>query len=185
MNKYPGLTIDDVARLLDLILKFAEKDQCTPTQAIERLSNLVLANVIGRRSEQPTITVWADRVRHMRMRRNDLFGAPLFKDPAWDMLLELYVAEQNRRDISVSSLSYASGVSLSTAVRQIAELEKHKLVHRDRDEQDHRRAVVRPTSKALAAVESAATIIFQDMQWVERRGQQTGVTPPNVPENDA
>jgi DNA-binding MarR family transcriptional regulator len=181
MTKYPGLTMDDVARLLHLVIQFAEKDGCTPAQAIERLSNLVLANVIGRTSEQPTIAVWADRVRNMRMRRNDLFGAPLFRDPAWDMLLELYVAEQNDRDVPISSLSYASGVSLSTAARHVAELEKHHLVRRDRDEQDQRRAVVRPTAKALAAIESAASIIFQEMRKVEPRGPSL---PHTAPEND-
>lgn len=178
--------MDDVARLLELVLQFAKKDQCTPAQAIERLSNLVLANVIGRTSERPTIAVWADRVRNMRMRRNDLFGAPLFRDPAWDMLLELYVAEQNHRDVPIGSLGYASGVSLSTAARHVAELEKHKLVQRDRDERDQRRAVVRPTAKALLAVESAARIILQEMQRVEPRGQQRSVTVSrNAPENDA
>lgn len=184
MSRYPGLTVDDVAKLLELILKFAEKDRCTPAQAIERLANLVLANVTGPKTELPSIAHWAERVRLMRMRRNELFGAPLFRDPAWDMLLELYVADQNRRDIPVSSLCYGSGVSLSTAVRQIAELERHRLVQRDRDEQDHRRAVVRPTAKALAAVENAATIILREMQWVDpSRKQQAGQTyPPEAPE---
>jgi DNA-binding MarR family transcriptional regulator len=71
-------------------------------------------------------------------------------------------------------------------VRQIAELEKHELVRRDRDEQDHRRAVVRPTGKALAAVESAAAIIFHEMQWVEPAGGQKNlIVPRTVHENDA
>ncbi len=181
MSRYPGLTVDDVASLLELVLEFAKKDRCTPAQAIERLSNVVLANVIGRNSEPPNIALWADRVRNMRLRRNDLFEAPLFRDPAWDMLLELYVAEQNQRDIPVSSLSYASGVSLSTAARHVAELETHRLVHRVRDEQDQRRAVVRPTPKALAAVERAATIIFHEMRWADG-GQHRKVI---APEKDA
>ena len=186
MSRYSGLTVDDVAKLLELIIKFAEQDRCTPAQAIERLANLVLANVSRPGTDQPTIAVWADRVRIMRMRRNELFGAPLFRDPAWDMLLELYVAGQNDRDVSVSSLSYGSGVSLSTAVRQIAELEKYKLVRRDRDEQDHRRAVVRATPKALSAIESAATIIFREMQRVDTRRDEPKNTTvrPRVPEND-
>lgn len=167
MSRYQGLTVDDLSRLLELILKFAEKDQCTPSKAVDRLANLLLSNTGHRRPDQATIAVWADRVRNMRMRRNEIFGAPLFRDPAWDMLLELYVAERSGREIPLKSLCYASGVSLSTAARQIDILEKHELVWRVRDEQDHRRAVVRPTAKALAAVESAGRMIIEQMQWVE------------------
>jgi DNA-binding MarR family transcriptional regulator len=166
MSKYQGLTVDDLSRLLELILKFAEKDECTATEAVDRLSNLVLSNT-RRRPGQATIAVWADRVRQMRMRRNEIFGAPLFRDPAWDMLLELYAAERSGREIPLKSLCYASGVSLSTAARQIDILEKHELIWRVRDEQDRRRAVVRPTAKALAAIESAGAMIIQQMQWVQ------------------
>jgi DNA-binding MarR family transcriptional regulator len=167
MSKYQGLTVDDLSRLLELILKFAEKDQCTPSEAVDRLVNLLLSNGGHGSPDQATIAVWADRVRHMRMRRNQVFGAPLFRDPAWDMLLELYVAERSGREITLKSLCYASGVSLSTAARQLEILEKHGLVRRGRDEQDHRRAVVRPTSRALAAIESVGTMIIEQMQWVE------------------
>ena len=134
--------MDDVARLLELVLQFAKKDRCTPAQAIERLSNLVLANVIGRSNDQPTIAVWADRVRNMRMRRNDLFGAPLFRDPAWDMLLDLLQAEISQLRVPVSSLCIAAAVPATTALRWLKTLVQEGVFVRRADPHDGRRIFV-------------------------------------------
>ena len=87
-------------------------------------------------------------IRSRRM-RDDLFGqAGLFEDPGWDMLLDLFAAELERRVVSVSSLCIAAAVAPTTALRWIAKLIDTGLVDRRPDEHDRRRAFVALTARA-------------------------------------
>lgn len=49
----------------------------------------------------------------------DSFSEDLFRDPAWDMLLDLTLAHTECRRVSVTSLCIASGVPPTTALRWI------------------------------------------------------------------
>lgn len=73
--------------------------------------------------------------------------AGLFGEPAWDVLLDLFVATEQNRDISVSSACLASCVPQTTALRWIGLLEKRGLVTRMDDALDHRRTFLRLTPK--------------------------------------
>jgi DNA-binding MarR family transcriptional regulator len=97
------------------------------------------------------------------MRRTELFGAPLFREPAWDMLLELYSAYERGERLSVSALCYASGVPVTTALRQLRQLEKHGLVQREGDPSDNRRYWVIPTARAISGVATAAVTLVNDI----------------------
>ena len=55
-----------------------------------------------------------------RSMREQIFGTDIFRDPAWDMLLDLYVNRAEGRDTSVSSLCIAGGVPATTGLRYIA-----------------------------------------------------------------
>lgn len=57
-----------------------------------------------------------------RRQRDRLLGANLFAEPAWDILLDLFVAGYEGRKVSVSSACVASAVPTSTALRHIAHL---------------------------------------------------------------
>ena len=98
------------------------------------------------------------------MRRNEIVGAPLFRDAAWDMLLELYVAHERQQDLSVSSLCYASGVPQTTALRQLTRLEKFGLITREGDKTDNRRWFVRPTGKAIAGIGTIAGMLVDHVE---------------------
>lgn len=65
-----------------------------------------------------------------RRRREDLFGANLFADPAWDMLLDLFVEEEKGNSVYVSSLCMASAVPTTTALRWIGTLTEAGLFER-------------------------------------------------------
>jgi hypothetical protein len=49
-------------------------------------------------------------------------GFDLCPDPAWDMLLDLYVAHHEKRSITIWSLCLASNIPTSTAHRKIGEM---------------------------------------------------------------
>jgi hypothetical protein len=78
----------------------------------------------------------------------------LFADPAWDMLLDLFVARAEGRPVAVSSLCIASGVPASTAHRWIQALVDHDAVRRRADPVDRRRVFIEITEPAFAAMAS-------------------------------
>lgn len=89
------------------------------------------------------------RQRNLRAR---FFDAELFADPAWDMLLDLAAARAEKRDVCVSSLCIASGVPATTALRWIAQMTDSGLFERLPDPADRRRAIIRLSYDAEAAL---------------------------------
>jgi CheY-like chemotaxis protein/DNA-binding MarR family transcriptional regulator len=77
-----------------------------------------------------------------RADRETIFKTDMFADPAWDMLLDLAVAEAAGRPISVTSLCIASGVPTTTALRRIEELQEKGFIERTPDPGDRRRILV-------------------------------------------
>lgn len=82
----------------------------------------------------------AKKILRVRGRRSRIFGGGLFCDPAWDILLELFVAELSDRKLSVSGASYASAAPHTTGLRWIQRLEKDGWVRRVSDPSDLRRS---------------------------------------------
>lgn len=78
-----------------------------------------------------------------RQRRSSFFKATLFADPAWDILLELYVAELEQRRIATTSACIASGVPVTTALRWLKILDDEGLIEREPDPLDRRRIYLR------------------------------------------
>jgi DNA-binding transcriptional ArsR family regulator len=72
----------------------------------------------------------ARKLYHARRERETFFPPELFGEPAWDMLLDLYVAQAERRETSVTSLTTGSGGPQSTALRWLALLEELGLMSR-------------------------------------------------------
>ena len=89
-----------------------------------------------------------------RADRDAIFQAGLFSDPAWDMLLDLAVAEATGRPISVTSLCIASGAPTTTALRRIEDLKEAGLLDRIPDPQDRRRVLVHLTEEGRKRMEA-------------------------------
>jgi DNA-binding MarR family transcriptional regulator len=80
--------------------------------------------------------------RHYRNRRRRELAfknSNLFGEPAWDMLVDLFIANEEGNSISVSSLCIAAVVPGTTALRWIAILEQENLIKRTPDPNDQRR----------------------------------------------
>lgn len=160
MGMETRLSVGEIAQLLDVVMKVAQDGHCSPSEAVHRISNILFPKSGARRRSRAVLADYAARIRHVRMKRNALIGARLFRDPAWDMLLELFAAHENGRRISVSLLCSASGVPLTTALRQLQRLEDFGLVTRHGDTSDQRRCFVLPTAKAMAGMESVITAML-------------------------
>ncbi len=89
---------------------------------------------------------WARRTYSERRLRDGIFSDPqLFGEPAWDMLLDIALAEAKGERLSVTSVCIGSCVPLTTALRWLSILEDRDLVRRELDSEDARRFFVRLT----------------------------------------
>ena len=93
------------------------------------------------------ILAQAKRSYGMVLRRRQLLGDRMFFDPAWNMLLDLFICEADGRRLSVSALCIGSHSSAATALRYATMLIDAGLVCRTADETDGRRSYVNLTEK--------------------------------------
>ena len=92
-----------------------------------------------------------------RRRREEVFGrhADIFSDPAWDIMLDLFICARREGRISVSSACIASCAPPTTALRWISLLERRELIRRRADLDDRRRTFLELTTEGDALVAAA------------------------------
>lgn len=102
---------------------------------------------------QPLLTSLARGLYAMRRRRVALFGKQrIFGEPAWDLLLDLYIAEQEGKRLPVTSACIGAAVPTTTGLRWLGILERSGLLVRENDPRDARRTYVRISPQAQAAM---------------------------------
>lgn len=113
--------------------------------------------------DQPTTALATARHAYwLRRQRSQIFGsAELFGEPAWDILLDLYIAHAEGKPVSVSSACIGSASPATTGLRWLAVLTEHGLIAREADEHDHRRIMVRLTKHGVTAMERFLTLARQ------------------------
>lgn len=94
----------------------------------------------------------AKQLLAQRMARFDYFPAELFHEPAWDMLLALFVAQEERRTMNVKTLVGSAHAPVTTSQRWIDHLHKLKLVDRVIDPLDRRRMEISLSDSGNTAV---------------------------------
>lgn len=92
-------------------------------------------------------------IKNRRLRQK-LFSADLFADPAWDMLLDLALAELRQQRVTVASLCAASDVPQTTALRWIKHLTDTGLIVRTDDPLDGRRKFMSLSSEGSTKMRS-------------------------------
>ena len=95
-----------------------------------------------------------------RERRTKFFPNDLFADPAWDILLNLSLAELQQRRMSVSSLCFCIGVPQTTGLRWIKSMTDNGWVVRTDDPLDARR-------KFLHLSDFASATMFEYLSGIE------------------
>ncbi len=94
----------------------------------------------------------AKQLLAQRMARFDHFPAELFHEPAWDMLLALFVAHEDRQTMNVKTLVASAHAPVTTSQRWIDHLHKLKLIDRVIDPIDRRRMEISLSDSGLTAV---------------------------------
>ncbi len=113
-----------------------------------REERLVPAQIADAEPIDAAVLAAARTALAIRRRRDRVFPPGLFAEPAWDMLLDLLVAEAEDRRLSVSSTCLAAAVPQTTALRWLNYLVETGLLVRVQSGSEGRSTVVRLTPKA-------------------------------------
>lgn len=92
--------------------------------------------------------------RHLAERRlrDEVMGAEMFGEPAWDLLLTLFVAQGEGRRLCVTRLCDAIPVPNTTVLRWIFSLTQRGLLIREGDPRNRRRVYLSLSDEAGGAV---------------------------------
>ncbi len=149
----------EVARIADILARLAQSEEASGDVA-DRRSGYDPGPIAATQDPVTAQEVRrAIQLRRLRDKHFEMFGEGLFEDPAWDMLLDLYAAELEEQQVSVSSLCIAAAVAPTTALRWIAKMTQIGLFVRHPDPLDRRRAFMglsRPAAEAMRSYMIAA-----------------------------
>lgn len=91
----------------------------------------------------------AERILARRRLRDGFFGSDMFGEPAFDLLLDLFVQEIDGSNAYTTNVAVASGAPMTTALRQIAMLVDRGYVRRAPDPVDRRRVMLQMTEQGF------------------------------------
>jgi DNA-binding MarR family transcriptional regulator len=91
----------------------------------------------------------ASSIYRSRQMRASYFKPSLFSDPAWDMLLDLFINKIGGRRVSTTSLCLAANIPQATGLRWIEHLQEEGLIDRSVAHDDARLKVVEITPKGF------------------------------------
>lgn len=98
-------------------------------------------------SMERDIHALARSVHQSRKRRAEHFGPSLFSEPAWDMLLVLFIYGDRGDRMSVTRLAEFSDSPLTTAIRWLDYIESQRMIVRTQCPTDRRKYFVSLTDK--------------------------------------
>jgi len=95
----------------------------------------------------------ASQIRFSRELRRSSFDPNMFGEPAWDILLALYVIDSDQRRLSTRQVTTLAGHPLTTALRWLDYLEQQELIERGANPFDQRVVYVELSAKGRAAMD--------------------------------
>ena len=127
-------------------------------------------------TDEAELAQLAQEIVRSRQRRAAVFQSnDLFGEPAWDILLGLYVATDAQLKLSVTELCDVAGAPPTTGLRWIEKLEKEGWVYRTPDPVDRRRFWVLLTERASNVMRR----YLEEMRLRPNHGSKTENDPRN------
>ena len=123
------------------------------TAAREALNRATNALEGGRAAGAAGLSSSAEAMFEERRRRDACFPAGLFAEPQWDMLLVLFKAYAEQRELRQLDIFNEAGVPHTTGLRMIEQLERSGLVERRPGDTFLRKRLVRLTKDAVTRME--------------------------------
>jgi hypothetical protein len=100
------------------------------------------------------LAAFAENLYQERRRRTRFLPEHLFAEPAWDILLDLFVNGVRNRAISITSACIAGGIPATTGLRWLGVLEKEGLLVRETSGGDARVTWVRLSQDGMNIMRS-------------------------------
>ncbi|MEP7222288.1 MAG: hypothetical protein ABI673_06425 [Novosphingobium sp.] len=129
-------------------------DQIGELEKIRLTLESLLLEVRARETEKFDSLELCKSLYKFRSLRGKFLPDDLFGEPAWDIMIDLYIAHHEGRNISVTSAGIASGAAATTALRWIALLEEKKLIIRYNALHDKRIIYLRLTDDGLRQIDN-------------------------------
>lgn len=125
-----------------------------PGDVVDALAHLAVplktnANSSAERNDFHELIKIAQHEYSQRSRRSNFFNTDLFGEPAWDILLDLFISKATKTRVSITSACIAAQVPQTTALRWIGLLEAEGLIIRIPDTNDHRRVWIELSQLAV------------------------------------
>lgn len=134
------------------MIVLSEKDVREAARLLRLLSSAVAeqsGQVAG--GQEPTsrdeLILRARIVLNSRRRRTQYFNRAMFGEPAWEVLLALYITELSEGPQSIGRIADWIRAPLTTVARWIDYLEKERLISREAHPNDKRVIVIRLSEK--------------------------------------
>jgi hypothetical protein len=100
-------------------------------------------------SERDANLAYARAMVALRKRRSLFHPDHFFGEPCWDMLLDLFIARNEDKPVTVTQICGASRIPYGTALRYLAKLEADGDAVRVADDRDQRRVSLRISDAAF------------------------------------
>ena len=148
---------DAVARSAACPNAIHDRDVCTCRGSTRALLLEPVEAEADEAAPAPNLAKLAKVLYASRARRRRFLTAELLSEPAWDILLDLYINHAEGRSLRTTSVCLASNSPPTTALRWIGVLEQKRLIEREGSTQDQRAKDVRLTPRGVEAVEQCLT----------------------------
>lgn len=122
----------------------------------------------------PLLASVASNEYRAREYRDTLLGADLFGEPAWEMLLDLFIRMVEGKRTSVTSLCLASRAPSTTALRYISELEKRGMIIRTKSDFDQRTSYLSLSNETFVKVGACLRRRYATSASVRTLGREEG-----------
>lgn len=96
----------------------------------------------------------AERIYRARRNREQIFEDDIFADPAWDIMLDLFIRSQRNEQVSISSACHAACVPEATALRHLNALTEKDYVVRISHATDRRSTMLMMTPAAAGLMKT-------------------------------
>ncbi len=151
------LSVNDQIRTFEVPIKFTRKQLEKMLLAVhaDAHDNATSDEAFNPADVAATMAVKkaADLIEIAKRRSRLISAANLFADPAWFILLDLFVRQHSGLDTSVSSACHASFSPVTTALRHIAILTERNIIVRRFDPRDQRRVYLELTDETKQEIQ--------------------------------
>lgn len=137
----------EASRLLRKLMGQTPESQTVPASQKAAEAILIVPGLPEAPSALDRYIKTARAIVRCRRRRERHFSSALFSEPAWDILLSLFIADEREARMTVSRLAEETGSPLTTALRWLDYLDGARLITREQSSTDRRKIFVALTDK--------------------------------------